>query len=648
MNLEGVDTSTWTKEDWHENYGIGARAHPDYPVSVMGISSPLMPSYEGEEITGCTINECDSGEDPVLSVRYHNPTFTKDYTHHMCYQCADNWDMGHLVHHTLKPEVSEKPDIRIAKENLQSNIHYNHWQTALNPLHEAMSAGYDNYEHIGSPYQPAGDVSHLNDRMLSRLPMSDQTNASPHDAHVRFPESTMPVQLSDEHHLHNDFLHMGNLKLEHYLRANPTALDDLQVGDSLSLQVAHDRDGGFINPDADKNAPYHVKNAQDMHIVYRKTKMQNGDIKYQPRTIQSTPDFSIKSNRTKMMVAHPKSHRGALNSLVSNTLHNYMRDNNEHHGFDSDIHFPEGIYNQTYAKAKPETVEAERAIHNLDNELSPALSKFFKYSNKNQRVTPQGQMGQWISTKDKSQGRKNWWTGPNGFTTRANLIQEELQSGNLSKKDAMLLYDVLIQHALNTGIGKHEIDPTNYQIKQHMNPNNEEYAEAYMSIKKAERTKLKYKLLKHDIMVLKNILKERKTPEAMRHKREYDTKYESSPERIKYREELNRERHRRGMYGDHSHRDISHTAGGKLTVEGEHENRQRHFKDKGTLRPLTKAVRDDLEMLRNLMSGPMDEQDKKIAQTVMASLEEREAESKSESENELSHIFFGGTPMKTQ
>ena len=124
MNLEGVDTSTWTKEDWHENYGIGARAHPDYPVSVMGISSPLMPSYEGEEITGCTINECDSGEDPVLSVRYHNPTFTKDYTHHMCYQCADNWDMGHLVHHTLKPEVSEKPDIRIAIENLQSNIHY--------------------------------------------------------------------------------------------------------------------------------------------------------------------------------------------------------------------------------------------------------------------------------------------------------------------------------------------------------------------------------------------------------------------------------------------------------------------------------------------------------------------------------------------
>ena len=73
------------------------------------------------------------------------------------------------------------------------------------------------------------------------------------------------------------------------------------------------------------------------------------------------------------------------------------------------------------------------------------------------------------------------------------------------------------------------------------------------------------------------------SPEALAHKVAYDTEYESSPERIKYREDLNRERRHRGMYGDHSHRDISHTEGGKLTVEGEHENRARHFKDKGTL-----------------------------------------------------------------
>lgn len=82
------------------------------------------------------------------------------------------------------------------------------------------------------------------------------------------------------------------------------------------------------------------------------------------------------------------------------------------------------------------------------------------------------------------------------------------------------------------------------------------------------------------------LLKERVSPEAKRHKLEYDKKYESSPERVKYREDLNRERRRRGIYGSHNHQDVSHTEGGKLTLESEHENRARHFKDKGTLREL--------------------------------------------------------------
>lgn len=82
------------------------------------------------------------------------------------------------------------------------------------------------------------------------------------------------------------------------------------------------------------------------------------------------------------------------------------------------------------------------------------------------------------------------------------------------------------------------------------------------------------------------LLKERVSPEAKRHKLEYDKQYESSPERVKYREDLNRERRRRGIYGSHDHKDVSHTKGGKLTLEGEHENRARHFKEKGTLRDL--------------------------------------------------------------
>ncbi len=88
------------------------------------------------------------------------------------------------------------------------------------------------------------------------------------------------------------------------------------------------------------------------------------------------------------------------------------------------------------------------------------------------------------------------------------------------------------------------------------------------------------------------VLKERKSPEARRHKLEYDTKYESSPDRVKYREDLNRERRRRGIYGSHNHKDVSHTQGGGLTLENEHSNRARHFKNEGTLKPIEKSFQE--------------------------------------------------------
>ena len=37
-------------------------------------------------------------------------------------------------------------------------------------------------------------------------------------------------------------------------------------------------------------------------------------------------------------------------------------------------------------------------------------------------------------------------------------------------------------------------------------------------------------------------------------------------------------------YGSHNRKDVSHTQGGRLTLEGEHANRARHFKNRGTLR----------------------------------------------------------------
>ena len=139
------------------------------------------------------------------------------------------------------------------------------------------------------------------------------------------------------------------------------------------------------------------------------------------------------------------------------------------------------------------------------------------------------------------------------------------------------------------------------------------------------------------------LVKERKSPEAMRHKREYDKKYESSPERVKYREELNRERRRRGIYGSHDHMDVSHTEGGGLTLESQHANRGRHFKERGTLRPIAKSLREDLELLRNLLAGPMDEQDKKIGLAMVGMLEERhENDDEEEEEDKFKHKYHGG------
>ena len=79
------------------------------------------------------------------------------------------------------------------------------------------------------------------------------------------------------------------------------------------------------------------------------------------------------------------------------------------------------------------------------------------------------------------------------------------------------------------------------------------------------------------------LLKDRKSPEAWANKKRYDTQYEKNPKRVKYREQLNTERRRRGIYGKGG-ADVSHTQGGKLTLENPSSNRARHFKGKGTLR----------------------------------------------------------------
>jgi len=79
------------------------------------------------------------------------------------------------------------------------------------------------------------------------------------------------------------------------------------------------------------------------------------------------------------------------------------------------------------------------------------------------------------------------------------------------------------------------------------------------------------------------VSKHAESPEAKRHKYQYDKKYMSTPERIKYREDLNRERRKRGIYG-RGGPDMSHTKRGTLVAEDPHANRARHFKERGTLK----------------------------------------------------------------
>ena len=80
-----------------------------------------------------------------------------------------------------------------------------------------------------------------------------------------------------------------------------------------------------------------------------------------------------------------------------------------------------------------------------------------------------------------------------------------------------------------------------------------------------------------------SVVKHATSPEAKRHKKEYDTKYESTPEQKKYHVELRRERRKRGIDAKGGP-DMSHTKEGTLVAEDPHTNRARHFKERGTLK----------------------------------------------------------------
>jgi hypothetical protein len=77
------------------------------------------------------------------------------------------------------------------------------------------------------------------------------------------------------------------------------------------------------------------------------------------------------------------------------------------------------------------------------------------------------------------------------------------------------------------------------------------------------------------------MLKEAKSPKAIEHKRKYETEYESTPERKKYRRDLERERRKRGVAGKGG-KDMSHTKRGTIVPEDPHTNRARSHPSVGS------------------------------------------------------------------
>jgi hypothetical protein len=65
-------------------------------------------------------------------------------------------------------------------------------------------------------------------------------------------------------------------------------------------------------------------------------------------------------------------------------------------------------------------------------------------------------------------------------------------------------------------------------------------------------------------------------PEAAKKKVEYMKEYNKSPEKIKYRGELNKANRDAGTYGNKDNKDMSHTKSGKLVLEKCSTNRARN------------------------------------------------------------------------
>ena len=115
------------------------------------------------------------------------------------------------------------------------------------------------------------------------------------------------------------------------------------------------------------------------------------------------------------------------------------------------------------------------------------------------------------------------------------------------------------------------------------------------------------KMLEERVVDNPNLVeKEAKSPKALRHKREYETRYESSPERKRYRRDLERERRKRGVAGKGG-KDMSHTKRGTIVPEDPHTNRARSHPSVGsTLKAIPEKFSDLVEVHHPIYDAPLE------------------------------------------
>ena len=91
--------------------------------------------------------------------------------------------------------------------------------------------------------------------------------------------------------------------------------------------------------------------------------------------------------------------------------------------------------------------------------------------------------------------------------------------------------------------------------------------------------------------------KEAKSPAAKERKRKYETQYESTPARKKYRRELERERRKRGVAGKGG-KDMSHTKTGTIVPEDPHTNRARSHPSVGSTLKMVRVMKEQKKLFQ--------------------------------------------------